>query len=57
MKLFRERRKDGLRCVMIEIRNEEIEGLVQRRLLNDVARNDREAIKAALYRHLDATLG
>jgi hypothetical protein len=57
MKLFRERQKDGLRCVTLEIRNEEIDVLIERGLLNDVARNDKEAIKAALYKHLDATLG
>ena len=56
MKIFRERQKDGLRCVTLEIRNEEIDVLIGRGLLNDVARNDKEAIKAALYKHLDTTL-
>ena len=53
MRLFRERQRDGLRCLLLEVRNEEIESLVKRGLLKDVARNDKSAIKAAIYRFFD----
>lgn len=49
MKLHRERKKNGMRCVMIELRNEEIEALIAKRLLKPEMRNDREAIAEALY--------
>ena len=52
----RERRRDGLRCVTIEIRDEELDEFVRRSLLSDAARCDVEAIKQAIYSHFDATL-
>jgi hypothetical protein len=38
--------KNGMRCVMIELRNEEIEALIRKQLLKPEMRNDREAIAA-----------
>ena len=52
----RERRRDGPRCVTIEIRDEELEAFVRRGLLSDAARCDVEAIKQAVYSYFDATL-
>jgi hypothetical protein len=52
----RERRRDGMRCVTIEIRDEELDVFVRRGLLSDAARCDVEAIKRVIYSHFDATL-
>jgi hypothetical protein len=52
----RERRRGGLRCVTIEIRDEELGVFVRRGLLSDAARCDVEAIKQAIYSYFDATL-
>ena len=53
----RERRKNGMRCLTLEIRDEEISALIRLGLLASAARSDREAIKSAIYSHLDRTLG
>jgi hypothetical protein len=57
MRLHRQRRKTGLRCLTVELRATEIEALIRKGLLNSVARNDPRAIVDALYAHLDRTLG
>jgi hypothetical protein len=57
MRLHRERRRHGLRCVTIELRETEIDELVRRGLLKPETRNDPEAIVGAIYAHLDRTLG
>ena len=57
MRLHRERRRDGLRCLMIELRETEINALIRRGLINNDARNDPGAIIDALYAFLDNTLG
>ena len=57
MRLHRERRRQGLRCLMIELRETEIDVLVGRGLLNGETRHDPRAVCAALYTHLDETLG
>ena len=57
MRLHRERRRDGLRCLMIELRETEIDALIQRGLLDNETRNDPGAIIDALYGFLDDTLG
>jgi hypothetical protein len=49
MKLHRERKRNGMRCVTIELRNEEIDALIRKLLLKTEMRNDREAIAEALY--------
>jgi hypothetical protein len=56
MRLHRERRRQGLRCLMIELRETEIDVLVGRGLLNSETRHDPRAVTAALYAHLDQTL-
>ena len=57
MRRHRERRRDGLRCLMIELRETEIDALVHRGLLKPVTRNDPSAVSEALYAFLDRTLG
>ena len=57
MRLHRERRRQGLRCLMIELRETEIDVLVGRGLLNSETRYDPRAVTEALYAHLDQTLG
>jgi hypothetical protein len=57
MRLHRERRRQGLRCLMIELRETEIDALVEKGLLDGEMRNDPDAVSDALYAHLDQTLG
>lgn len=57
MRRHRERRRDGLRCVMIELRETEIDAFVRRGLLSHETRNVPSAIINALYAFLDNTLG
>src|SRR5271167_5025708 len=40
MRRHRERRRDGLRCLVIELRETEIDALIRRGLLNNETRND-----------------
>jgi hypothetical protein len=56
MRRHRERRKDGLRCMTIELRETEVGALIRKGLLNNDARNDRSSIKSAFYAFLDRTL-
>ena len=53
----RERRREGFRCVTIELRETEIDELNRRKLLQADARNDVYAIREALHAHFDRTLG
>jgi hypothetical protein len=53
MRAHRQRRRDGLRCVTIELRETEIDLLLGRKA---DARNDADAIRDALYAHLERTL-
>jgi hypothetical protein len=57
MRRHRERRRDGLRCVTIELRETEINALIRCGLLKSDTRHDPNAIKDALYEFLDRTLG
>jgi hypothetical protein len=57
MRRHRQRRRDGLRSLTIELRETEIEELIRMGLLKLDTRNDRDAIIDALYVHLDRTLG
>jgi hypothetical protein len=54
MRAHRKRRQSGLRCLTIELRETEV---TRRKLLEASARHDANALRAALYQHLDATLG
>ena len=56
MRLHRERRREGLRCLMIELRETEINALVGMGLLTTEMRNDPNAVSEALYAHLEQTL-
>jgi hypothetical protein len=56
MRRHRQRRRDGLRCLIIELRETEIDALVRRGLLKSEMRNDNAQIIDAVYTHLDRTL-
>ena len=56
MRRHRERRRDGLRCLWIELRDTEIDALVRKGLLKAEARSDQNAIADALYDYLERTL-
>ena len=56
MRLHRERRRNGMRCLMVELRVTEIDGLVHKGLLKSEARNDVNAVLEAIYAHLERTL-
>jgi hypothetical protein len=57
MRLHRERRRQGFRCLTIELRETEIDALIRRGLLQAEMRNDMYSVRKALYEHLDHTLG
>ena len=57
MRLHRQRRKEALRCLTIELRETEVDALIRRGLLEADARNDRLAVMNALHAHLDESLG
>jgi hypothetical protein len=56
MRRHRERRREGLRCLTIELRETEIDALIRKELLKSETRNDVIAIIDALYTFLDRTL-
>jgi hypothetical protein len=56
MRAHRERRRGGLRCVNIQLRETEVDVLIQKKLLNPDARNDSYAVRDALHAYLDRTL-
>jgi hypothetical protein len=45
-----------MRCLLIELREKEIDVLIRKGLLDADARNGLHAVRDALYRHLDDTL-
>jgi hypothetical protein len=57
MRLHRGRRREGLRCFMIQLRETEVGVLVSKGLLKQEARDDANAIVEALYAFLDHALG
>jgi len=57
MRLHRERRRHGLRCLMIELRETEIDVLIGKGLLSSEMRHDPRVVRQALHAHLDQTLG
>jgi hypothetical protein len=57
MRRHRERRRNGMRPLWIELRVTEIDALVMIGLLKVETRNDLNAIREALYEYLDQTLG
>jgi hypothetical protein len=56
MRLHRHRRRNGLRCLNVELRETEIDTLIRKGLLKQETRNDPYAVREALYAHLDNTL-
>ena len=56
MRAHRRRRRDGLRCLTIELRETEIDALIRKDLLKPETRNDASAIVDALYAFFDRTL-
>jgi hypothetical protein len=57
MRRHRKRRREGLRCLTLEVRATEIEALVRKGLLTVETRNNVREIKKAFYKFLDLTLG
>ena len=57
MRRHRERRRKGLRCLMIQLHETEVDALIRSGLLNPVMRNDSSAVRKAFYTFLDDTLG
>jgi hypothetical protein len=57
MRRVRQRQRNGLRCLTIELRATEIDALINKGLLKAETRNDLHAVSEALYAHLDRTLG
>jgi hypothetical protein len=56
MRRHRERRREGLRCLTIELRETEIDALIRKKLLKPETRSDASAIIDALYAFLDRAL-
>jgi hypothetical protein len=56
MRRHRERRRDGLRCMTIELRETEVAELVRQGFLQKDAHNDPQALRNAFYRFLDRIL-
>ena len=56
MRRYRQRRRDGLRCLVVELRETEIDELMRKGLLKPETRNNTSAIIDALYAHLESTL-
>lgn len=52
MRRHQERRRDGLRCMMVELRETEVTALIRKGLLDD-ARYDLQAVKNAFYALLE----
>ena len=56
MRRHRQRRRDGLRCFMIELRETEIDALIRNGLLPPENRHDYDSVQSALYAFLDRAL-
>ncbi len=57
MRRSRQRRRDGLRCYRLELRDSEIKALVRRGLLLASEQADTNAVTKAMYAFFDRTLG
>jgi hypothetical protein len=53
MRRHRQRRRDGLRCLMIELRETEIDALISNGLLAAEDRQDYDSLQSAFYAFLD----
>jgi len=56
MRLHRARKRAGLRCLMLEVRETEIAALVRKGLLRTDSQNDDGAVRDAFYSLLDRSL-
>jgi len=56
MRQHRERRRNGMRCITIELRATEIDALIRNGVLKSETRNDLDAVRDAIYAHLESTL-
>ncbi len=56
MRRSRQRRRDGMRCVRVELRETEVDALIRKGLLHADARNNLSAIRKALHSFFDHTL-
>lgn len=56
MRRHRERQREGLLWLGVELRETEVEALVRRGVLSEEGRHDRRAIMQALYRFLEHEL-
>ena len=57
MRRHRQRRRDGLRCLMIELRETEIDALIRNGLLLPENCHDYDLVQSAFYAFLDHALG
>jgi hypothetical protein len=57
MRRHRQRKKDRLRCLTIELREREVDALIKKGLLKPEARHVTCDVKMALYAFLEGTLG
>jgi hypothetical protein len=57
MRLHRARKRSGLRCLTLEIRETEIAALIRNGLLSPDSGQDSTAIRSAIYALLDRHLG
>jgi hypothetical protein len=56
MRRHRQRRRDGLHCLSVELRETEIDALIRMGLLSGDDRRNPNAIREALYAFLDNAL-
>ena len=56
MRRHRERRRNGLTHLSIDLRRSEVDGLVRLKFLSAETRNDVNAIRTALYEYFESTL-
>jgi hypothetical protein len=56
MRLYRERRRDGLMCFTVELRSSEIDELIRRGLLQHDRRDNRHDVTDAVHRFFDESL-
>jgi hypothetical protein len=57
MRLHRARKRSGLRCLTLEVREAEITALIRKGLLRPDSGQDSTAIRGAIYSLLDRHLG
>jgi hypothetical protein len=56
MRRHRQRRRDGMRCLHLEIRDTEIDELIRRKFLKQEMRDDKQSLLNAIYAFLEESL-